>query len=147
MTKETRDTNLLSERFCQRLYESAPFSIPPSCHALPLTRTRFRYVHRLQASALACPSSVLLFRATHENLPKPSQYQLVLFFGLPLRIRFATLETDPQLLLAEMIFVASYLARFTLRSHLKFTRCLRKSRSTNYLWQQLISSYLWPPPE
>ena len=83
---------------------------------------------------------------SYENLLKPSQYQLALFFGLPLRIRFATLETDPQLLLAEMIFVASYLAWFTLRSHLKFTRCLRNSRSTNYLWQQLISSYLWPSP-
>ena len=30
-----------------------------------LTRTRFRYVHSPQVSALACPSSVLSFRATH----------------------------------------------------------------------------------
>src|ERR1700751_4742296 len=48
---------------------------------------------------------------------------------------------------SDMILVASYPARFTLRMYLKFTRCLRKSRSTNCLWQQLISSYLWPPPE
>ena len=37
----------------------------PSCHALLPARTRFRFAHRPQASALACPSSVLSFRATH----------------------------------------------------------------------------------
>jgi hypothetical protein len=39
--------------------------IPPSSHAQPPARTGFRHVHSPRASALACPSSVLSFRATH----------------------------------------------------------------------------------
>src|SRR5260370_41109422 len=48
----------------------------PSSHALPLARTRFRYVHRPLACGVAFPSSFLSFRATHiraEATPPPAR--------------------------------------------------------------------------